>query len=58
MLVQRVASSHLFNKAPKLRELLLFICERGLRDRSGGLSEREIAVRVFNRTEEFHGSDG
>lgn len=56
-LVQRIASSRAFVKAPKLREFLLFICESMLCGQPGEVSEQEIAAHVFKRDHDFHGTD-
>lgn len=48
-LLQRVASSQVFQKSNRCRELLLFIGERSLRDPNHVIREHEIGVSVFGR---------
>jgi hypothetical protein len=52
-LVQRVASSATFQKTWRLRELLLFLGERVLRQPGVPLREQEISVAVFGRGNDF-----
>ncbi len=47
--VQRVASSVSFQRSPRLRELLVYICERSIQNRPGELREQQIGCGVFGR---------
>ncbi len=48
-LVARVAGSDQFRKAPRLRQLLLFITERSLDESTDPAKEQEIGFEVFER---------
>src|SRR5579863_788134 len=48
-LLHRVTSSPQFQKTKRLRELLLYLGERALRDSDGTLHEQEIGVDVLGR---------
>lgn len=48
-LVQRIAASHSFHRAARMRGLLLFIAERSLTGRVNELTEFEVGHRVFGR---------
>src|SRR5260370_4192563 len=52
--VQRVASSTLFQRSPRLRELLLYICERSLQNRLDELREQQIGCGVFGRKSDYN----
>jgi hypothetical protein len=52
-LVQRVAFSSVFQKTRRLRELLLFVCERALRDPEHTINEHEIGTAVFGKSADF-----
>src|SRR5690349_3112046 len=52
-LVHRVASSASFQKSPRLRELLLHICERAIQNRPEDLREQLIGQRVFGRKADY-----
>ena len=56
-LVERVAQHESFRRAPRLRELLVYITEKALAGRAAELSEHEIAITVFRRPESFNSSD-
>lgn len=56
-LVQRVAGSAVFLKSRRLREFLLFVCERALRDPDSVVREQEIGVFVFGRPPDFDPSE-
>ncbi len=55
-LLHRVASSSTFQKSNRLREFLLFIGERKLRDPESSIREQEIWVEVFGRPADFDAS--
>ncbi len=48
-LVKRIAASSAFQKSNRLRELLLFLCERTLADPDAVIHESEIGTEVFGR---------
>src|SRR6266852_2588397 len=52
--VQRVAASTLFQRSPRLRELLLYICERSLQNRPEELREQQIGCGVFGRKSDYN----
>jgi len=52
-LLQRVAASHQFEKSKRLRDLLLYLGERGLQDPGCVLHEQEIGVDVFGRQPDY-----
>ncbi|HVX65229.1 MAG TPA: hypothetical protein VHA11_01430 [Bryobacteraceae bacterium] len=47
--MERVAASSSFQKSNRLRELLLFLCERALADPNGMIREVDIGTGVFGR---------
>ena len=57
LLVQRVTQDESFRRAPRLRELLLFLTEKTLDGKSIELNEHEIARSVFRRAETFNSAD-
>src|SRR5260370_13643020 len=52
-LVLRVAESVHFKKSPKLREFLLYVCERTLQNRQDEVREHQIGNQVFGRREHY-----
>jgi hypothetical protein len=48
-LVQQIVQSAQFEKSPKLRSFLLFVCERVLTGHKAEINEQEIGVHVFGR---------
>lgn len=56
-LVARVSRHESFRRAPRLRELLVYITEKAIEGREAELSEHEIAITVFRRSESFNSSD-
>ena len=52
-LLARVAGSVVFQKTWRLREMLLFLCERVLRDPEHPPREQEIGAAVFGRGQDF-----
>jgi hypothetical protein len=52
-LLQRVAAAPRFQKSKRLRELLLYLGERSLRNTACILREQEIGVHVFGRTADY-----
>jgi hypothetical protein len=56
-LVQRVVSSRYFSKAPQLRDILIYICQRGLADPAAVIKEHEIGCTVLGRKPDFNPYD-
>jgi hypothetical protein len=52
-LVDRVASGAAFKKSPRLKDLLLFLCERAVSDPSASVHEQEIGNKVFGRSPDY-----
>jgi len=46
-LVQRIVSSRHFSKAPQLRDILIYICQRGIRHPTAVIKEHEIGCNVL-----------
>lgn len=57
LLVQRIAQSDGFRRAPRLCELLLFLTERAIHGHTAELNEHEIALGVFRRSDTFNPAD-
>jgi len=53
-ILQRVASSASFQRSPRLRELLLYICERSFQNRTDDLREQAIGCAVFGRKPDYN----
>ena len=56
-LVQQVVQSPQFEKSPRLRSFLLFVCEMELTGQSKKINEQEIGVKVFGRPEGYNPGD-
>ena len=56
-LAQRVASSSLFKKSPRLRQFLLFVAERSVAGHADDISEYELGLKVFERGPTFNPVD-
>jgi hypothetical protein len=56
-LVQKVAVSAIFQRSPRLRELLLYICERALNGHREDLHEQTIGCAVFGRKPQYNAAD-
>lgn len=52
-LAQRVAHSRPFERAARLREFLLYVCEEALKNPGGELHEQQIGARVFGREPQY-----
>jgi hypothetical protein len=52
-LLERVASSSHLRRAPRLRELLLYVGKRSLKDGCDHVPEHEIGIRVFGRSDTY-----
>lgn len=55
--VERVAASTVFRRSSRSRELLLFICQRALLDRTADLREYHIGCGVFGRKPNYNPGD-
>lgn len=56
-LVQRIVSNRHFSKAPQLRDILLYICQRGITDPAAVIKEHEIGCNVLGRKPDFNPYD-
>ena len=57
-LVQRVASSQVFQRSPKLRAFFLYVCDCCLRDGAvEEVKEQQIGVNVFHRRPDYNTSE-
>lgn len=56
-LLQRILVSRHFNKSPRIREFLSYICERAFTNRCNEISEQQIAVHVFGRPADYNSSE-
>jgi hypothetical protein len=52
-LVQRVVSSHAFEKSTRMRDLLAYVCSRALDDGAADIREHEIGCAVFGRPDDY-----
>jgi len=52
-LVERIASSNQLRRSTRLRELLLFVCRRHLKEGCNLLHEQQIGIEVFGRPETY-----
>jgi hypothetical protein len=53
-LVKRVTDAPQFRKSPRLREFLLYACDRALADRQDELREQQIGYSVFGRRPDYN----
>jgi len=56
-LVQRIVASRHFQKAPQLREILLYLSRRSLEDSPGTISEHDIGCNVLGRRPDFNSNE-
>jgi len=56
-LVQRILASRHFQKAPQLREILLYLCRRALENGPCTISEHEIGCNVLGRRPDFNSNE-
>src|SRR5580704_9992579 len=56
-LVQRILASRHFQKAPQLREILLYLSRRTLEDNPGTISEHDIGCNVLGRRPDFNSNE-
>lgn len=52
-LLQRVLWSRHLEKYSRIRDLLIYVCERALNDPSAEIHEQEIGLNVFGRAEDY-----
>jgi len=53
LLVERIAASRVVSKSARLRDLLVYVCERVLEDGVGQIHEQEVGHRVFARPPDY-----
>jgi len=53
-LVQRILASRHFQKAPQLREILLYLSRRTIEDSPSAISEHDIGCNVLGRRPDFN----
>lgn len=56
-LAQRVAESASFKRSGRLRDFLLYVCDRALRQQTDEIREQTIGVRVFGRDPDYSPGD-
>jgi hypothetical protein len=56
-LVKRVAAAAPFQKSARLREFLLYVCDRSLKNRSEDVREQQIGSTVFGRPVDYNPSE-
>src|SRR5258708_33735872 len=56
-LALRIADSKTFEKSPKLREFLLYVCQKSLQNELGELREPRIGHNVFGRRVDYNAGD-
>jgi hypothetical protein len=56
-LLQHILASRHFNKSPRLKDFLTYICERSFADRVDEISEPQIAVHVFGRAPDYNAAE-
>jgi hypothetical protein len=56
-LVQKVAGSVSFQRSPRLRELIVYVCERAILNRPEELREQQIGCGVFSRKPDYNPGD-
>ena len=56
-LAQRVAASVIFHRSPRLRALLLYICDCATQNRPESLREQHIGCAVFGRKPDYNPGD-
>src|ERR1035437_770008 len=56
-LAKRVSDAPQLRKSPRLREFLLFVCDRALQDRQDEIREQQIGCTVFGRRPEYNTSE-
>ena len=49
-LLERIKASPDLSRSPRLRQLFVYLCEKGLAEPGASLSEEQIGVEVFGRS--------
>src|SRR5205814_3611287 len=52
-LLQRVLWSHQINNSQRIRDFLLYVCDRAVREPNAEIHEQEIGCRVFGRKPDY-----
>jgi hypothetical protein len=53
-LLQRILESPEFRRAPRLKELLIYICDRAFEQTATEIREQELGARIFGRAESYN----
>src|SRR5215469_2422316 len=53
LLVERIAASPVVSKSARLRDLLLYLCDRVLEDKVDEIHEQEVGHHVFGRAADY-----
>jgi hypothetical protein len=56
-LAKRVAQSQHFQKAPRLKDFLLYVCEQTIQGHTENLSEQKIGHQIFERAVDYSPAD-
>ncbi len=56
-LVLRIAESRSLGKSPRLAEFLRYVCDRQIRGKDDEITEQQIGVKVFGRSEGYNSND-
>lgn len=55
--VVKIAGSSLFERAPQLRRVFIYLCERAMEEAAPQISEYDVAVNVMGRKSDFNPKD-
>jgi hypothetical protein len=56
-LVLRIAESHSLGKSPRLADFLRYVGDRQIRGKNDEITEQQIGVKVFGRSEGYNSND-
>lgn len=56
-LVKRIAASSSFQKSARLRDFLLYVCDRALKNRTDEITVQQIGWKVFGRRPDYNPSE-
>ena len=56
-LVLRIAESSSLGKSPRLADFLRYVCDRQIRGRADEITEQQIGVKVFGRSDGYNSND-
>lgn len=56
-LIRRLETSQTFEKSPRLRAFLSYVCQCALHDKPESATEQQIGIHVFNRTPGYNPSE-